>query len=181
VSQDPEAIRRDIEDTQTRMGETVEALAYKADVPARTRDAVNDRVEAIKGRVSDAVSSAKGAVTGAAASVRTSAAGAAGTAANAIPSREDAVEGLRTINSMASSNPLGIAIGAAAVGFLVGLCLPVTDIERERVGRLGEQMTDQAKAAAGSAIEQGKAAVTQAIGDAITGSPQSQTPPSSYS
>jgi len=170
VSQDPEAIRRDIEDTQTRMGETVEALAYKADVPSRTRDAVNDRVEAIKGRVSDAMSSAKGAVTGAAAS-----------AANAMPSREDAAEGLHTIGSVASRNPLGIAIGAAAVGFLVGLCLPVTDIERERVGRLGEQMTDQAKAAAGSAIEQGKVAVTQAIGDAITGSPQSQTPPGGYS
>jgi ElaB/YqjD/DUF883 family membrane-anchored ribosome-binding protein len=154
VSQDPEAIRRDIEDTQSRMGETVEALAYKADVPARTRDAVNDRVETIKGKVSDVIGSATGAMRG---------------AANAMPSRDDAAEGLRTMNSFASSNPLGIAIGAVAVGFLVGLLLPVSDIERERVGQLGEQMTDQAKAAASSAIEQGKAAVTQAIGDAITG------------
>ena len=135
------------------MGDTVEALAYKADVPARTRDAVNDRVDAIKGAVS-------GAVTG---------------AANALPSREDAAQGLRTVGSVASQNPLGLAIGSIAVGFLVGLCLPVSDIERDRVGRLGEQMTDQAKAAAGSAIEQGKAAVTQAIGDALTTTPQSQS------
>ena len=145
MSQDPEAVRRNIEDTQTRMGETVEALAYKTDVPARTRDAVNDRVDAIKGAVS-----------------------------GALPSREDAAEGWRTVSSLASQNPLGVAIGALAVGFLVGLCLPVSDIERDRVGRLGEQMTDQAKAAAGDAIEQGKAAVTQAIGDALTRSPQSQ-------
>lgn len=159
MSQDPEAIRRDIEDTQARMGETVEALAYKTDVPARTRDAVNDRVDAIKGAVS-----------GAASNVRS----VASNAANALPSREDAAEGWRTVGSLASQNPLGVAIGALAVGFLVGLCLPVSDIERDRVGRLGEQMTDQAKAAAGDAIEQGKVAVTQAIGDALTRSPQSQ-------
>ncbi|HLX26675.1 MAG TPA: DUF3618 domain-containing protein [Candidatus Cybelea sp.] len=170
MSQDPEAIRRDIEDTQTRMGETVEALAYKTDVPARTRDAVNDRIDTIKG-----------AVTGVAANVRASAANAASSAANAIPSREDAAESLRAMNSLASRNPLGIAIGSVAVGFLVGLCLPVSDIERDRVGQLGEQMTDQAKAAASNAIEQGKAAVTQAIGDALTTSPQSQTYPERYS
>lgn len=158
MSQDPEAIRRDIEDTQSRMGETVEALAYKADVPSRTRDAVNDRVETIKGKVSDAIGSATGVMRG---------------AANALPSRDDAAEGLRSMSSLAARNPLGIAIGAVAVGFLVGLLLPVSDIERERVGQLGEKMTDQAKAAASSAIDQGKAAVTQAIGDAITGSTQS--------
>jgi uncharacterized protein YjbJ (UPF0337 family) len=179
VSQDPEAIRRDIENTQSRMGETVEALAYKADVPARSRDAVSDRVEAIKGKVSDAIGSATGAVSGAASSVRSK----AGSAASAMPSREDAAEGLRTMGSFASRNPLGIAIGSVAVGFLIGLCLPVSDIERDRVGQLGEQMTDQAKAAASSALEQGKAAVTQAIGDALTGPPQTQaeTPPGTYS
>lgn len=158
MNQDPNAIRRDIEDTQTRMGETVEALAYKADVPARTRDAVNDRIDTIKG-----------AVTGAAANVRASAANAASSAANALPLQ----------------NPLGVAIGSVAVGFLIGLCLPVTDIERERVGPLGEAMTDQAKAAASNAIEQGKAAVSQAIGDALTTSSpsaaQSQPYPGSYS
>lgn len=110
MNQDPNAIRRDIEDTQTRMGGTVEALAYKADVPARTRDAVNDRIDTIKGAVSSA--------------------------ANALPLQ----------------NPLGVAIGSIAVGFLIGLCLPVTDIERERVGPLGEAITDKAKAAAADAV-----------------------------
>lgn len=152
------------------MGETVEALAYKTDVPARTRDAVNDRIDTIKGAVTDV-----------AMNVRASAANAASSAANAMPSREDAAESSRAMGSLASRNPLGIAIGSVAVGFLVGLCLPVSDIERDRVGQLGEQMTDQAKAAASNAIEQGKAAVTQAIGDALTTSPQSQTYPERYS
>lgn len=78
------------------------------------------------------------------------------------------IEGLGALRSAAAQNPLGLAIGSVAIGFLVGLCLPVTDIERERVGRIGERMTEQAKSAAADAIEQGKAAVTQAIGDALT-------------
>ena len=55
MDQDPEAIKRDIEQTRQRMGDTVEALSYKTDVPARAKDAVSDRVEAIKGAVSDVV------------------------------------------------------------------------------------------------------------------------------
>jgi hypothetical protein len=146
VSQDPNLIRQDIADTQARMGETVEALAYKADVPSRARDAVNDRVDAIKGKVSGAVASVS--------------------AAANIPA---ARESLTALGSAVSENPLGLVIGSVAAGFLIGLCLPVSDLERERVGRLGEQMTEQAKTVATEALEQGKAAVTQALGDAILG------------
>ncbi|MBV9720125.1 MAG: DUF3618 domain-containing protein [Candidatus Eremiobacteraeota bacterium] len=169
-SQDPDAIRQEIDETRSRMGETVEALAYKTDVPARARDAVNERVEAIKGRVSDVIGSATGALGGAASSAKST----AQNAAAALPTGEDAAEQLRAARSYAAQNPLGVAIGAIAVGFLVGLCLPVSEIERKNVGRLGEQMTEQAKTAAAGAIEQGKAAVTQAIGDALTGA---QAPP----
>ena len=77
-------------------------------------------------------------------------------------------EGLRSIRSAAARNPLGLAIGSVAAGFLVGLCLPVSKVERERVGLLGERMTAQAKTAAADAIEEGKAAVTHAIGDALS-------------
>lgn len=151
--QDPQAIRREIEDTRSRMGDTVEALAYKTDVKARTRDAVSDRVDTIRGKIGDAMSSARSAVGTATASAQQSAA--------------SATDAMR--QSVIVRNPLGIAIGSLAVGFLIGLALPVTEIERERVGPIGEQMTDSAKSAAASALEHGKAAVTQAIGDALTG------------
>ena len=165
MSQDPEAIRQEIEETRGRMGETVEALAYKTDVPARTRDAVNDRIDTIKGKVSDVIGSASDALGGAAASTRS----AATNAAAALPSREQALEGVRSVGSLASANPLVLAVGSVALGFLIGLLLPVTEIERERVGPIGEQMTEQAKAAATGALEQGKAAVKQVIGDALSG------------
>ena len=45
MGQDPGLIREQIEQTRERMGETVDALGYKADVPARTRESISGRVE----------------------------------------------------------------------------------------------------------------------------------------
>lgn len=174
MDQNPEAIRRDIEDTQARIGDTVEALAYKTDVPARARDAVNDRVDAIKGKISGAVSTAGGAAGAVGDAIGDATSSVKDTAANAVAAIPSPSQAVRTIGTIASNNPLGLAIGSIAAGFLIGLCLPVSDIERDRVGRIGEQMTDKAKSAAADAVEQGKAAVTQAIGDAISGSAHKQ-------
>ncbi|MGA8097788.1 MAG: DUF3618 domain-containing protein [Candidatus Cybelea sp.] len=161
MSKDPDLIRQDIEETQFRMGETVEALAYKADIPSRARDAMNDRVDEIRRSVSGAI-----------ASVADAASGAKSTVANTVAGMPTPGAGVRTLRSAAAENPLGVAIGSIAVGFLIGLCLPVSDLERDRVGRLGERMTEQAKTAATDAIEHGKAAVTQALGDAISSAAQ---------
>jgi len=174
VDQNPDAIRRDIEQTQARMGDTVEALAYKTDVPARARDAINDRVDAIKGRASDIVSTASDAVGAAGDAIGDAAAGAKEKVASAVAAMPSPSQAVQTIGTIASNNPLGLAIGSIAAGFLIGLCLPVSDIERDRVGRIGERMTEQAKSAAADAVEQGKAAVTQAIGDALSGTAQNQ-------
>ena len=65
MSKDPDLIRQDIEETQFRMGETVEALAYKADIPSRARDAMNDRVDEIRRSVSGAIASVADAASGA--------------------------------------------------------------------------------------------------------------------
>jgi len=37
MGEDPRAIRSEIEDTRERMGDTVDALAYKADVKSRAK------------------------------------------------------------------------------------------------------------------------------------------------
>ena len=59
MGQDPEAIRQDIERTRAEMTEPVEAIGYKADVPARTKEAMNERVEGVKETVSDKVDTVK--------------------------------------------------------------------------------------------------------------------------
>ena len=44
------AIREEIEQTRERMGDTVDALGYKADVPARAKESLNDRVDTLKSK-----------------------------------------------------------------------------------------------------------------------------------
>ena len=45
MGQDPDQIRERIEQTRSAMGETIDAIGYKADVPARAKDKVADSVE----------------------------------------------------------------------------------------------------------------------------------------
>ncbi|GAA3282052.1 DUF3618 domain-containing protein [Dactylosporangium vinaceum] len=55
----PEALRAEITRTRAGLGETVEALAAKADVKARAQEAVHTTVENAKDRVSSGVEAAK--------------------------------------------------------------------------------------------------------------------------
>src|SRR4051812_19722945 len=102
MGQDPSTIREDIEQTRERMGDTVDALAYKSDVKARAKDSVTDRVDAVKEKI----------------------VGAAGAVDDATPSAGDVRQTTRHAVSVAQGNPLGLAIGAAAVGFLAGMLVP---------------------------------------------------------
>src|SRR5450631_114412 len=72
MGKDASTIRQEIEQTRERMGDTVEALAYKTDVPARVKDSVNERIESVKGTIGDVVDSVKSAVVGATDNVKTS-------------------------------------------------------------------------------------------------------------
>lgn len=131
MGQDSSEIRREIELTRARMGDTVEALAYKSDVPARVRDAVDDKVESVKGtlggvagNVKDTLSDATGTLNGAFKSAKRT----VGESLND-PARKDAVRrGLGT----AKQNPLGVGLGALAVGFLAGLLAPTGNRTRRR-------------------------------------------------
>ena len=52
MGQEPEAIRREIEQQRDEMSDTVDALGYKADVKTRTKDAISDRKDALVSKVS---------------------------------------------------------------------------------------------------------------------------------
>jgi hypothetical protein len=49
----PEEIRRDIEETRGELGDTVEALAAKADVKAQAKEKVQEKTDDFKQKVSD--------------------------------------------------------------------------------------------------------------------------------
>jgi gas vesicle protein len=134
VGQDPGEIRQDIEATREQMGDTVEALSYKADVKARAKDSVTDRVDSVKSRVGLASSKVS----------------------DATPDGEDVKQGARRAKGLAEENPLGLAIGAIAVGFIAGLAVPSTRAEDERLGPMADQVRDKAKETGQEALERGK-------------------------
>jgi ElaB/YqjD/DUF883 family membrane-anchored ribosome-binding protein len=133
MGQDTGQIRQDIEETRGRMGETVEALGYKADVPGRAKEAVSGRVNSVKEKISGAT-----------------------------PDSGEMKQGARRAKGIAQENPLGLAIGAVAVGFVGGLLIPSTRVEDEKIGPMAEQVKDKAKETGQEAMERGKEAARQA-------------------
>jgi hypothetical protein len=133
------------------MGETVEAIGYKVDVPARAREAVTDRVETVKSKVSGAAARARDAVSGS-----------AGRAGDAVPSGQEVKQTARRAVGIAESNPLGLAIGAAALGFLAGMLAPSTRLEDEKLGTVADQVKQQAAEVGQEAVERGRHVAQQA-------------------
>jgi hypothetical protein len=78
------------------------------------------------------------------------------------------------LRSIVATNPLGAALGAIGAGFLVGLAFPVSNIERDKVGLLGETLQASAKATASEVLERGKTAVADAVAEAFGASRQSK-------
>jgi Protein of unknown function (DUF3618) len=145
MGQDPDAIRQDIEETRAEMSETVEAVGYKADVPSRAKEAVGEKVDNVKSKVSDTATRAREAVVGT-----------ANRASDATPSRGEVKQQTRRVAGMAKENPLGLAIGAAAIGFLAGLAVPSTRVEDERLGPVADQVKDRVRETGQEALDRGR-------------------------
>jgi gas vesicle protein len=134
MGQDPAVIRKEIEQTREHMGDTVDALGYKADVPARAKDSVAEKVDAMKSRI-----------TGVGAHV-----------SDATPDAGEVKQGAQQAVGLVQENPLGLLIGAAALGFLGGMLIPSTKIEEERVGPMADQVKQQARQTGEEALQHGK-------------------------
>ena len=163
MGQDPDAIRQDIEQSRAEMSETVEAVGYKADVPSRAKDAVSDKVENMKSKVSDTATRAKEAVVGT-----------ASRAGDATPSRGQVKQAGRRAAGMAKENPLGLAIGAAALGFLAGLAVPSTRVEDEKLGPVADQVKDRVKETSQEALDRGRQ-VAQEVASTASETAKEQT------
>jgi ElaB/YqjD/DUF883 family membrane-anchored ribosome-binding protein len=127
MGEDPGQIREDIERTREQMSDTVEAIGYKADVPSRTKEKVTAKKDAV-------VSKATGAT----------------------PDADEVKHGARRAKGIAQENPVGLAIGGAAVGFLVGLALPSTPVEDEKLGPMADDVKAKAQETGREALERGK-------------------------
>ena len=67
---------------------------------------------------------------------------------------------------VAQENPLGLAVGSIAVGFLAGMLVPTTRVEDEKIGPMAEQVREQVKETGQEALEHGKEVAQQAASSA---------------
>jgi len=119
MGQDPSQLREELEETRARVGEEVDALSYKTDVGARVTDYVSEKKDAVTSKLS----------------------GAKDVATKPIPDRAQ----IRRARYAAERNPLGLAVGAAGVGFAIGLLLPATRMESEKLGPAGDKVGEVAR------------------------------------
>ena len=95
--------------------------------------------------MSDKVDTLKSKVTGAKDSV-----------SDATPSTGDVKHQARRTVGIAQENPLGLAIGATAIGFVAGLLIPSTRVEDEKIGPVADQVKAKAAETGQQAVERGK-------------------------
>lgn len=138
MGQDPSGIRAEIAETRARVGDEVDALSYKTDVPARVGDYVDEKKQAVTGRMS----SMKDTV---------------------LPSGEK----VSRMKDTAERNPLGLAAGSLALGFVAGMLLPSTRIENEKMGEVSDRVVDAVKETASDAVESGKQVAQDAADSAM--------------
>jgi len=133
MGQDPEEIREQIEQTREEMSGTVEALGHKADVKGRAKTAISEKTDALKSKVTGAT-----------------------------PDTGEVKQGAKQAVGVAQENPLGLAVGGIAAGFLFGMMIPSTRIEDEKLGELSDQVKEQAKETGQDALERGKQVAQEA-------------------
>jgi hypothetical protein len=109
------------------MGDTVEALAYKSNVKTRAKESVTGRIDDLKAKVSGAT-----------------------------PSSNEVEHGARRAAGIAQENPIGLALGAVAVGFVAGMLVPSTRVEDEKIGPMADEVKDRAAQTGQQALEHGK-------------------------
>jgi len=145
MGEDPSVIRAEIEETRSRVGNEVDALSYKTDVGARADDYVQDKKEAVMSKV----------------------VGVKDTVTGAVPDTETVKRGAVRLRDTGASNPVGLALGGVAIGFLIGTLLPQTRMENERLGDMSDRMLDAAQETAGEAVERGKQVAQEAASAAV--------------
>jgi len=147
MGQEPSQIREEIEATRAEMGDTVDALAYKTDVKTRVKESFADKRERLISQVQ----------------------GTTDKVSEATPDGQQVKEGAQQAVGVAHENPIGLALGGLAAGFLAGMVLPSTKIEDEKVGPIADQVKETAAETGQEALERGREVASQVAEQAAEG------------
>jgi ElaB/YqjD/DUF883 family membrane-anchored ribosome-binding protein len=133
MGKDPSEIREEIEQTRGEMGETVDALGHKTDVKTRTKESIVAKRDQMKERISGAT-----------------------------PDADQVKHGAKRAAGTAQENPIGLALGSVAVGFVAGMLLPSTRVEDEKIGPMAEEVKERVKETGQEALDRGKEVAQEA-------------------
>jgi gas vesicle protein len=138
MGEDPDAIRQEIETTRSQMGQTVEAIGYKTDVRSRAKESVQEKTGRLRERISGAT-----------------------------PDSGEVKDGARQAVGTAQENPIGLALGAVAVGFVAGMLVPSSKLEDDKLGPMADELKQQAAETGQEALERGKQVAQDAAQSAV--------------
>jgi ElaB/YqjD/DUF883 family membrane-anchored ribosome-binding protein len=110
ATDDPEEIRREIEETREELGDTVEALSEKADVEGQISEKVEERKQALRAKQ---------------AQLKEKVTGARQQASEATPEdvKQKASQAGTVVSEQARQRPIPTIVGALVVGLLLGRLL----------------------------------------------------------
>jgi Protein of unknown function (DUF3618) len=161
-------LRRQIDESRRNLGSAVGALAYKADIKNRGKEALHDKKEQLMDKVDDLKTKLPGGDGGdgggigetikaklpdadavkaklpdadaVKAKLPDGVGDAAGRISDAAPSKEDVKQKAQEAAGVAHDHPLAVTAGAAAAGLVAGLALPETELERQKLAPTARQV-----------------------------------------
>lgn len=152
-----QTIKEDIE-----WANRVDAVTYKADVKARVGDSIAEKrdnlMDKVKGLVpGDSEEAPRGeGLKEQAQQAKGRVKGLISKGTDRAPSPEDLKQQAQRAKGMAQENPLALAVGVVAAGFLLGLLLPSTRMEDEKLGQAADTVKAKAAETGQEALERGK-------------------------
>ncbi len=131
---------REIDDARRRVAEDVRNVAANANVVERAKETAQGKIDDMKSTVGDRMQQMRES----ARNIRQSV-------------------GKVNVPMNANENPIGMLIAGAAVGFLIGLALPVSRFESERIGPIAHGMKNRARDAGSEVVRRGGEVIKETI------------------
>lgn len=191
-SDEVDEIRQEIDQTRQNLASAVGALAYKADVKNRGKEALEDKKEAVMEKVEDLRGKLPGSgegegegdqgggvgekvkdklPSGADVSEKVDAlkekmpggvSDAAGKIGEKTPSKDEVKQKAQGVASAVSEHPIAVAAGAVAAGLAAGLAIPETELERQKLKPHAQQARAEATGRVKETVEQVKSGAQDA-------------------
>jgi ElaB/YqjD/DUF883 family membrane-anchored ribosome-binding protein len=136
---------RQVEQARERVAQDVRSVAENANVVERAKENIQGRIDDAKGAVADRASDVRDRVS----DVR--------------DNLQDRVQGMARNIPIPGDNPMGMLLAGVALGFLVGMVLPVTRFESERLGPVADDMKDRVRQARTEVVRRGGEVIKETL------------------